>query len=471
MTRFDIRSEAGKPHIRPIAIPKPAGWRALVQEVISPNVKKRVNGRVASHRTQELNSRVIFHCFNTWHQQLGMRIMNPYNLAEKHIAALVRYWYEEQKAASTMRNDLSILRKFCGWLGKPNLVKPLDYYLPGVDRERLKVSTVANKTKSWSANGVDLEAKLKEAFELDHTMGMLLSMQLAFGLRKKEALCVRPWVSDQRDLGHAAFILYTRDGTKGGRQRLIPIEFEFQVRVLDYVKAHTAKRNSLGWRKTRRGKDATLKSNLKEYEACMGELGMTRANGSIVTGHGLRAEFAENCALLEGFVPGTLGGRADQLSREDLKNAQVRVSERLGHSSSRKTLAYYGNFKKSDGPAEEGRGADVEVAEATSENVGAKGPMWLSSPFNATVTSPLKFINTYYQGAPEGRVRPTEDAPPVVITAPLVNRVVKRDGPEKAAEAKAVSKPSRQPMPDPRLASVGENIGTSGSSSGQYPRT
>jgi hypothetical protein len=70
-----------------------------------------------------------------------------------------------------MRNDLSMLRKFCGWLGKPNLVKPLDYYLPGVDPERLKVSTVA-KTKSWSANRVDLEAKLKEAFEHDHTMGM-----------------------------------------------------------------------------------------------------------------------------------------------------------------------------------------------------------------------------------------------------------------------------------------------------------
>ncbi|MFP3558307.1 hypothetical protein SB861_47740 [Paraburkholderia sp. SIMBA_049] len=119
-----------------------------------------------------------------------MRIMKPQNLSEKHIIALVRFWYEEGKAASTMRATICrCCASFAGWLGKPNLVKPLDYYLPGVDPERLKVSTVAKKTKSWSANRVDLEAKLKEAFEHDHTMGMLLSMQLAFGLRKKEALC------------------------------------------------------------------------------------------------------------------------------------------------------------------------------------------------------------------------------------------------------------------------------------------
>jgi hypothetical protein len=328
-------------------------------------------------------------------------------------------------------------------------------------------------------------------------------MQLAFGLRKKEALCVRPWISDQRDLGHAAFILYTRDGTNGGRQRLIPVEFEFQVRVLDYVKAHTAKRNSLGWRKTRRGKDATLASNIKEYEACMGELGMTKAHGSVVTGHGLRAEYAENCALLEGFVPGTLGGKAYQLSPEDLKNAQVRVSERLGHSSPRKTMAYDGKFKESDGPAVEGGGVGADRAEATPENIDAKDPMSQISPFKATlnkylffenghvatrfcgaseglnqrslnemvISHPLKFVNTYYQGVPDGRARPTEDAPPVATTAPVVNPVIKRDGPKKAAEAKTLSKPWRQPMPDLRLASVGEKIATSGNSSNQYTQT
>ncbi|SOE87402.1 Integrase [Burkholderia sp. YR290] len=430
MAKSDVRSDAGEAQSASIATEKSAGWRTLVQEVISANVAKRVNGKVAANRTQELNARVIFHSFNTWHEKLGMRIMKPQNLAEKHITALVRFWYQEDKAASTMRNDLSMLRKFCGWLGKPNLVKPLEYYLPGVDRESLKVSTVAKKTKSWSANGVDVEVKLKEAFELDHTMGMLLSMQLAFGLRKKEALCVRPWVSDQRELGHAAFILYTRDGTKGGRQRLIPIEFEFQVRVLDYVKAHTPKRNFIGWRKTRRGKDATLKSNVKEYEARMGELRMTKVHGSVVTGHGLRAEYAENCAILEGFVPGTLGGKSDQMSPEELKNALVRVSERLGHSSPRKTLAYCGDFVKSersagnghprqagatDDPASEANTLQaVQISLVMEEHVSVEGQ---SSAGHSTVAeggrNPIAFLESYYDNVPKVRTQLTDQGQPV----------------------------------------------------------
>ncbi|MFP3637912.1 integrase domain-containing protein [Paraburkholderia sp. SIMBA_054] len=452
MASFDIRSDAEEfKGPTTTAVEKPAGWRTLVQEVISANVKKRVNGKVASNRTQELNARVIFHAFNTWHEKLGMRIMNPYNLGEKHITALARFWYEEGKAASTMRNDLSMLRKFCGWLGKPNLVKPLEYYLPGVDRESLKVSTVAKSAKSWSANGVDLEAKLQEAFEKDHTMGMLLSMQLAFGLRKKEALCVRPWVSDQRDLGHAAFILYTRDGTKGGRQRLIPIEFEFQVRVLDYVKAHTAKRNSLGWRKTRRGKDATLASNIKEYEACMHELGMTKAHGSVVTGHGLRAEYAENCALLEGFVPGTLGGKANQMSPEELKNKQVRVSERLGHSAPRKTMAYYGPFKEDDIPAEDREGADGEAADLVPvEVVNTEKSTEVVSPLSGPVmNSPLGFVNTYYHDAPKGRARPTESSEPVVTVAPSPKRDAKKSVGTKTVSGKPIDERQlRLPLTD-----------------------
>jgi hypothetical protein len=52
-----------------------------------------------------------------------------------------------------------------------------------------------------------------------------------------------------------------------------------------------------------------------------------------------------------------------------------------------------------------------------------------------------------------------------------VNPVIKRDGPKKAAEAKTLSKPWRQPMPDLRLASVGEKIATSGNSSNQYTQT
>ncbi|MEX3936094.1 integrase domain-containing protein [Paraburkholderia phymatum] len=186
-----------------------------------------------------------------------------------------------------MRNEISVLRKFSRWVGKPNLVKPLQYYLPDASPERVKVTAVADTTKSWSANGIDVEAKMREAFEIDNRFGMVIAMQLAFGLRKKEAVSFQPWVSDQRDLGHNAIIVY--GGAKGGKQRTIHIEFQFQYVVLDYVKQHIGKRDRLGWKKTIRGLNADLERNLKRYDYHMGKLGISKANCS-VCGHGLRAE-------------------------------------------------------------------------------------------------------------------------------------------------------------------------------------
>ncbi|WP_166618377.1 integrase domain-containing protein [Paraburkholderia madseniana] len=315
------------------------GWKAQLQEIIDANVHKRVNGRVASNRTMEHNATVLFVAFKTMHYKLGLTPL-PRNIAERHIRTLARYWYEEGRAAATMRNDLSVLRKFCRWIGKPNLVKKLEEYLPDASPERLTVSATAKVTKSWSANGIDVERKLQEALAIDDRFGMMIAMQLAFGLRRREAIRLRPWVSDQRDLGKSVFIVY--DGAKGGKQRILPIEFEFQVWVLDQVKQQIGKRDCLGWKKTIRGKNATLENNIDRYDYYMAKLGISKENCS-VCGHGLRAEYAENCALLEGFTPATLGGTGDEMSPEELRIKHKRVSERLGHHRTRVTASYCGS--------------------------------------------------------------------------------------------------------------------------------
>lgn len=72
-----------------------------------------------------------------------------------------------------------------------------------------------------------------------------------------------------------------------------------------------------------------------------------------VTGHGLRAQFAENAALLKDLIPPTLGGTPGQMPREDLDLTRLQVSELLGHSRKSITGAYYGSFgreTKLDGP-------------------------------------------------------------------------------------------------------------------------
>ncbi len=73
----------------------------------------------------------------------------------------------------------------------------------------------------------------------------------------------------------------------------------------------------------------------------MKKLGMTKKDAG-VTGHGLRAEYLEDQALLLGYIPPTLGGTNDQMDKENLHIIQRKVSELAGHSRTSVTAAYYG---------------------------------------------------------------------------------------------------------------------------------
>jgi integrase len=424
------------------------GWKAELQEIINANVHKRANSGQASNRTMELNARVLFAVFKTLHHKLN-RPIHPRNLAEAHIKLLAQYWYTEGKAPTTMRNEISVLRKFSRWIGKPNLVKPLQYYLPDASPERVKVNAVADSTKSWSANGIDVEAKMREAFSNDERFGMMIAMQLAFGLRKKEAVCFQPWVSDQRDLGHNAIIVY--DGSKGGRQRTIHIEFQFQYVVLDYVKQRIGKRDRLGWKKTSWGWDTTLEKNIRHYEYQMSKLGISKGNCS-VCGHGLRAEYAENCALLEGFVPTTLGGKGDEFDADEIRNRKKRVSERLGHSRVQVTASYFGptppNAKKAADVAaappvsmasedEMVMNASDDVQRTGSEPVaeaqGMSGTDLVTNPVgsDASRATPAGsgLLEAYYMNAPAGRKHPDD-----LATTPAQERAKKAEEKARAPE-------------------------------------
>ncbi|BCG05244.1 hypothetical protein PPGU19_098120 (plasmid) [Paraburkholderia sp. PGU19] len=387
-----------------------------------------MNGKVAAHRTRQHNAEVLFVVFKTLHQKLNLPIY-PRNIAERHVKTLVRYWYTEVRAAATMRNELSVLRKFARWIGKPNLVKTLEEYLPDASPDRIKVSATARVTKSWSANGIDVEKKLEEAFAIDDRFGMMLAMQLAFGLRRKEAVLIQPWVSDQRDLGKDLLIVYR--GAKGGKQQSITIEFEFQTAVLDMVKERVGKRDSLGWKRTIRGENATLEKNIDRYEYSMQKLGISKANCS-VCGHGMRAEYAENCALLEGFTPATLGGVGDEYSPDEMRVRKKRVSERLGHSRPQIMNAYYGSTaaaqkaaagKAASQKAEtDGRNAEAgpatEASDPLVESVRAASDSASNGSAVATTTAETSaprwkrvhsgvFAN-YYETAPAGRKHPDD---------------------------------------------------------------
>lgn len=221
------------------------------------------------------------------------------------------------------------------------MVKSIETYLPDVDRASLVVSATLKESRAWSTNGISVQEKLDHAFQLNERFGLILLAQITFGLRMKEALCLRPWKADNG----SGLTVYPGDGPKGGRPRFIPYLIPEQAVIIGLIKDRVKKIHWLGWEKTRRGAQATLESNTKEYFQRMKEIGITR-NASGVVGHGLRAEFAVNMARVKGFDPATEEYTGENPPWDELQVRIRQVSELMGHSRSQIMASYFGAFRR-----------------------------------------------------------------------------------------------------------------------------
>lgn len=324
--------------------------KSKLNVILSENAHKRVNGKQSSERTISNYGETLHAIFNIL-QDLGYKLGDPKNLSDRHVKAVMEEMYRLDRTPKTMQGYLSVLRIFAGWIGKKGLVKDVYYYLPNVPREELRVNTIAHKSKSWAEMGIDVQTKVEEANVLDPRLGLMLMAQVAFGLRCMEVLQMQPWKVDQGD----KFAAYR---TKGGRPRDIHIDTPMQRAVLDFIKTKTGKNEHLGWKTRPNGQPASLAFSRGRYYRLMARLGLTKAVEE-VTGHGLRAQFAENAALLRGLIPMTLGGTGGQMPREDLDLTRLQVSELLGHSRKSITTAYYGSFGRETTPDSSDRAKHV----------------------------------------------------------------------------------------------------------------
>src|SRR5471030_840183 len=313
--------------------------------ILKENALTRRNGRVASDRTTTSYGEVLRYAFSTLFE-LGFKLQNPVNLTETHVGALCRHWHSTGKKPSTIQDYLSKLRVFSGWVGKKGMVKSLANYLPEVDKKLLRVSKIAGESKGWSEHGVDIKAKIQAADELDWRFGLMLRMMLAFGLRRKEVVHNRPWKADKGD----KLVIFFGEA-KGGRPRDIYFDTPEQRRILDYVKSTIPKSEYLGWPTTRDGNAATLEQNVGRYNRAMAKIGITKLQDG-VTGHGLRAQYAENAALIAGMIPPTMGGTKGQMDSASLELTRADISAKLGHVRASITGAYFGSFGRNSTPDE-----------------------------------------------------------------------------------------------------------------------
>ena len=98
------------------------------------------------------------------------------------------------------------------------------------------------------------------------------------------------------------------------------------------------------------GKYQSLKWPGLEYKQCenryyhyMKTVGITKLDMDIV-GHDLRAEFAENQALIRGLLPPSLGGTAGQMPRSERQAILSEVSGLMGHDDLHTIGAYFSLF-------------------------------------------------------------------------------------------------------------------------------
>lgn len=299
----------------------------------------RVNGKEMSAVTRERSRDVIYASLRVLHAE-KYYVENVANLTDKHVEILVRHWWDKKLKPKTIENNYSRLKIFFQWMGRANVLRKGGKYdyLPDVSREALKVTTVATKSKSWTENGVNVEHMLETAKMEDVRWYCMLLLELYFGLRCKEVLNIDIWHADKGD-----YLNIDSNIAKGGRPRIITIKNDkmgaYQRKVLDYVKRQVGRKGYLRWP----GKNFTQARD--HYYNLMKKHGLTKSVSGI-TGHGLRAEYAENQALLAGLLPPTLGGSRHQLPKEQMKAIALKVSNNLGHHDMHVAGAYYGSFRK-----------------------------------------------------------------------------------------------------------------------------
>jgi integrase len=288
----------------------------------------KANGTISSYATRDKRSNVLFSSFKQL-RELGYKLEKVESFREKHLVALVHEWEGRKLSPATIQSNISIFRVFSGWIGKRGMIQGSEKYV--ADPAAVQRSTIAKEDKSWDAKGVDIPAKIAEVAQKDPRVAMALELQHAFGLRAREALQLRPHLADK------GVYLHIHAGTKGGRERIVPIDTSYKREVLERAKEFAANKSSSISDATK--KLAQVKNH---YFYALRQSGITRTNG--LTSHGLRHGYAQERYQLitDATAPVKNSGKKAQLDREDDRAARIELAHELGHGRESVTTHYLG---------------------------------------------------------------------------------------------------------------------------------
>jgi hypothetical protein len=247
-----------------------------------------------SHKTMAERTRFCIWLFDFLRGHPKHFKLDPRSFSGRHVEAVTSYWLEEARAGwlspATIQTYFSFMKTFAGWIGKPKLLKPIQCYFddPKLYQRRL----AAGVDKSWRAQGVDVDTVIKEVEAYDVHAAASLKLMQAFQLRFKESVMFRPHTdvisaaqAGKPDDG-VAFYLDTHRGTKGGRERLFPINNAVREEAIAY-----ARRVAPGINESVSDPRLTLQQAMRRLRYVMERFGITRAGLGVVP-HGLRHQGA-----------------------------------------------------------------------------------------------------------------------------------------------------------------------------------
>lgn len=297
--------------------------------------------KTVSHKTRHERAQFLRRFFRDLKLKAGFKTMpDPRNLGQKHIRAMVQVWQRERLAPATIQTYLSFLRGLGMWMGKHGFVRPPAYY--GLALDDYQRHEYAQRDKSWSGQGIDVDALIAQVCAFDVHVGASLRLIQAMGLRRKESVQFRPFEhvvpfgetglpADQRQADRYAWVK-----GKGGRVRWIALDSPARLAALTHAQGVVSGHDA------HMGDPARdLRKNLRRFDYVLEKFGITlRERG--VTGHGLRHEVLhELYQEITGEASPVQGGGSvtpdlDRVAREA-------VSHLAGHARIRASAAYCGN--------------------------------------------------------------------------------------------------------------------------------
>lgn len=313
-------------------------WKTELAKLIEANKNKHASrDKTVSTRTKDYRYEILFQAFTTLRNELGCKIEKPRNFKEFHFKKILEHWVANGLSPATIQSRASVLRVFCSWINKANMIGNLEQYVD--DPSLVKRDQVAKVDKSWSSNGVSYDDKLKQIEEYDIKAGAQLRMIKAFGLRRLEAVCFRPIVAMR--LGEESISITIEFGTKGGRPRSVVIDNDEKRAALAHAcKVSKSSNGHIGW------EDLSLEQAVKRFANIMQKFGITKKDSG-VTAHGLRHENSnDEYEELTGKPSPVRGGNKEDVNPALELKARTLISLNLGHSRLGITNAYIGSYKK-----------------------------------------------------------------------------------------------------------------------------